>query len=193
MILRNELGRFKASPPMDVREPSQIEAAEALIKQGPKAVILVYADWCGHCQTYKPQWKDLSATPGRQANVISVKDEVFSQMKMIKGAKIQGYPSVIEVLPDGTMKEFQVPGSSESTNAVPYMRDDAKMKKALAEAPSAPSPRKHRSSSPRSNPGFFKSIRNSLSAARNRLFGAKSYKSPKRHSHHAGTRKARRH
>jgi thiol-disulfide isomerase/thioredoxin len=174
---------------MDVREPSQIEAAEALIKQGPKAVILVYSDWCGHCQTYKPTWKDLSAMPGRQANVISVKDDVFPQMKSIKSAKIQGYPSVIEVLPDGTMKEFQVPGSSESTNAVPYMRDDAKMKKALVETPSSHGHRKPRSSSK----GFFKSIRNSLSAARNRLFGAKSYKSPKRHSHHAGTRKARRH
>jgi thiol-disulfide isomerase/thioredoxin len=198
MRLRNEKGRFKASPPMDVREPSQIKEAEALIQRGPKAVILVYADWCGHCQTYKPMWKEMVNRPERNVQVLSVKEDVFPQMKMIKDAKIQGYPSVIEVSPTGEMREFKVPGSTESTNAVPYMRDEGKMKEVLTEATDSPSPMNrptrtqtpptpHRK--PSQAPGFFKTIRNSLNAARKRLFGAKSYKAPK--NHRGGTRKNR--
>jgi len=189
MQLRNEKGRFKASPPIDVREPSQIKEAEALLKRGPKTVVLIYADWCGHCQTYKPLWNKMIENPDRQAQVISVKEDIFPQIGMIKKANIQGYPSVIEVSPSGIIKEFKVSGSSESTNAVPYMRDENKMNQVLKEVTDTPTPVRRK---PSQSPGFFKSIRNSLNGARKRLFGAKSYKAPKRFNHHAGTRKARR-
>jgi F0F1-type ATP synthase membrane subunit b/b' len=48
----------------------------------------------------------------------------------IAKAKINGYPSVIKVLPNGTVEEYK-DESGESTNAVPNMRDKNEMMKNL--------------------------------------------------------------
>ena len=39
--------------PMDVRSKSDVGAFENLLGRGPLTIVLVYADWCGHCQTFK--------------------------------------------------------------------------------------------------------------------------------------------
>ena len=49
----------------------------------------------------------------------------------IAHAKIQGYPSIVKVNPDKTVEEYVTPGASETTNAIPFMRDLPRMKKEL--------------------------------------------------------------
>ena len=116
----------------------------ALIHQGPVTFVLVYADWCGHCQKYKPLWKTLEKTPGRTANIVSIRDDMLPKISDVAGAKIQGYPSVIKVTPTGKISEYKVPGTEEITNAMPIMRDMAEMKKELTQAPRADRPRADR-------------------------------------------------
>lgn len=128
---RNSHGRFVSSPPVDVRNDAQIEEINNLINAGPLTFILIYADWCGHCTHYKPTWHKLEKTPGRTANIASVHHDMMEKIPAIAKAKIQGYPSVIKVEPSGEIEEYTVNGSSESTNAIPYMRDEAQMKKEL--------------------------------------------------------------
>ena len=128
---RNSRGRFVSSPPVDVRNEAQVEEVNNLINAGPLTFILIYADWCGHCTRYKPMWHKLEKTPGRTANIASVHHDMVEKIPMIANAKIQGYPSVIKVKPSGEIEEYSVNGSSESTNAVPYMRDEEKMKNEL--------------------------------------------------------------
>jgi thiol-disulfide isomerase/thioredoxin len=103
---------------LDVRSKAQIPALQSMLKSGPVALILVYADWCGHCTRYKPMWGELARTPGRMANMASVREDIFSEIPSISKAKIQGYPSVIKVSPNGNIEEFNVPGSKETTNAI---------------------------------------------------------------------------
>jgi thiol-disulfide isomerase/thioredoxin len=93
-----------------------------MLSSGPMTFVLIYADWCGHCQRYKPMWKRLTQTPGRIANMAAVRDDMFKQVPAIKNAKIQGYPSVIKVSPNGSIEKYNVNG--ESTNAI----DSAKMR-----------------------------------------------------------------
>lgn len=126
---------------IDVRSTSQIPALESILKSGPVALVLVYADWCGHCVKYKPMWESLAATPGRVANMAAVREDVFQQIPSIAKAKIQGYPSVIKVSPNGDIEEFKTPGSNETTNAIDSkdMRDEGKMRTMItANAPNTP-------------------------------------------------------
>ena len=137
MRKRNARGRF-TSQTIDVRKPSQIPELETMISNGPSTFILIYADWCGHCQRYKPTWNDFETMPGRTANIASVHHDMMEQVPVIANAKIEGYPSVIKVEPSGKIEEYSVPGSRETTNAIPIMRDVASMKKELTAAPAVP-------------------------------------------------------
>ena len=134
---RNSRGRFAPSKPLDVRSPEQASELEKMIKAGPLAFILVYADWCGHCHKYMPTWKKFEKTPGRTANIAKVHHDMLENVPTIKDAKIQGYPSVIRVEPSGKITDYKVPGSPEVTNAMPIMRDEAAMMKELKAASNA--------------------------------------------------------
>lgn len=106
-----------------------------MLRSGHMTFVLVYADWCGHCQKYKPMWQKLSQTPGRIANMAAVRDDMFAQIPEISNAKIQGYPSVIKVSPDGSIEKYTVNG--EQTNAIDSakMRDMSAMKTEITSPP----------------------------------------------------------
>jgi thiol-disulfide isomerase/thioredoxin len=133
--LRNSRGRFLAARPIDVNSDAQIPQLTSMLRRGPMTFVLVYADWCGHCQRYKPMWKQLTGTPGRIANMAAVRDDMFKKIPAIKDAKIAGYPSVIKVSPDGRIERFKVNG--EETNAMDSakMRNMAAMKKEITTPP----------------------------------------------------------
>ena len=131
---RNNKGRF-ASKPVDLRKESQVPGVSALINNGSVTLVLVYADWCGHCHKYLPTWKGLASTPGRTANMVSVHHDMLAKVPAIANAKIDGYPSVLKVEPSGKIEEYKVPGTPNTTNAMPHMRDMDAMKSMLVGGP----------------------------------------------------------
>ena len=130
---RNTKGRFRTPTPaekgVDIRSAADVGKLEKMLKNGLTTVILIYADWCGHCHRYIPTWKDLENTPGRKANMARVHYDMQDKIPAIKDAKIQGYPSVIKVLPDGRLQAYASEGGA--TNAVPYMREIPSMQNDL--------------------------------------------------------------
>jgi len=80
---------------------------------------------------YKPMWQQFEQIPGRCVNMARVHHDMLEKVPTIKKAKIRGYPSVIKVEPSGAISEYVVPETGEKTNAVPFMREEGKMKELL--------------------------------------------------------------
>ena len=112
---------------LDVRSPNDVPAFEDMIQAGPITVVLVYADWCGHCVNYKKNvWKNLTAMGNRKVNLASVHFDQLANTSQ-KDAKIEGYPSVLIVGNDKKAADFKKE-DGQKTNALPNANNLEAMK-----------------------------------------------------------------
>lgn len=116
----------KVSLPMDVSSSDAIPAFETMLSKGPMAVVLVYADWCGHCDKYKKNvWSPLKSVKNRTVNLASVREDMLPNTSL-KNSKIDGYPSILVVGEDKQPAVFN--NNSGETNALPESNDVSTMK-----------------------------------------------------------------
>jgi thiol-disulfide isomerase/thioredoxin len=213
---RNTKGRFRTPTPaeknIDIRAQADTKILEDMLRNGAPTFILIYADWCGHCHRYLPTWAQLEDTPGRTANMARVHYDMQEHIPAIKDAKIQGYPSVIKVLPDGRLQSFA--GEGGATNAVPYMREEEEMRTELQGSNKSAANTNNTNNTNTMSGGhrnsqeggsvlgaFTSAIQQAGPAAilllanaalRQRSHRARTYRTPKRVSRRASTRRARR-
>lgn len=72
---------------------------------------LFYADWCPHCQNFKPEWKKAqdelngkSVGSGLKAKLVSVDCE--ANPDLAKKYEVNGYPTIKLIKSDGSFEEF---------------------------------------------------------------------------------------
>jgi len=124
MSKKVKMGKVKL--PMDVRSSKDIPAFEDMLSGGPMAVVLVYADWCGHCDTYKKNvWSPLKSMNKRTVNLASVHHDQLEKTSL-KDSKIDGYPSILVVGKDKKPAVFN--NNSGVTNAMPNTSEVSTMK-----------------------------------------------------------------
>ena len=97
-------------PPLDVRSEKDLSELKRRIKMGKITIILVYADWCGHCHHIMPHFDAASKTPGRTIQSVKVNDTMLDLVNQsinqeinhnAKPFKVEGYPSIILVDQNG--------------------------------------------------------------------------------------------
>ncbi len=112
--------------PIDVRSKNDIGAFESLLGRGPLTIVLVYADWCGHCQTFKQNmWNEVNSMPNKTLNTASVHYDMVENTSL-KNAKIEGYPSLLLV---GTNKQpATFKENNSTTNAMPTPQNMSELK-----------------------------------------------------------------
>ena len=128
---------------VDLRSPSDLPMFNKLIKSFEKKgiYILVHADYCGPCQNYKQTvWNDLVENKNRKAGMAGIHYDQFDKSPF-SHAKIQGYPSVLYVSSNGSVKQVSNFNDSQSgsvTNAMPVndMRNKELMEKLVNAEPS---------------------------------------------------------
>lgn len=96
----------KILPPLDVRKPKHLKEFEKRIKKGPITIILVYADWCGHCHTMMPHFDAAAKSPNRSIQAVKVNETMLEKVnetvnkninQSAKPLNVEGYPSIIVV------------------------------------------------------------------------------------------------
>ena len=118
--------KSRKSETLDVKSMLGVAQLEKMIKKLSVVLVLVYADWCPHCHTYRRDvWSKLKAMKKRGVGLAAVNETVFSRSP-VKHAKINGYPSVLLIGKDGKLGEFKDETGSP-TNALPNARDMAMM------------------------------------------------------------------
>jgi hypothetical protein len=107
--------------PIDVRSADKVGAFESLLGRGPLTLVLVYADWCGHCHRFRDDtWKHAMKMQNRSMNLASVRDDMLPKTSLAN-AKLKGYPSLMLVGDDKIPAEMKDPEdpNGEKTNALP--------------------------------------------------------------------------
>lgn len=112
-------------PPVDIREDSQLSELSKRISAGPMTLVLVYADWCGHCQRFKPMMEKLESCPQRSIQTARIRDDMFPKSSLAS-AKIEGYPTLMLVKQSGEVTAFKN-NAGEVTNAIPDHTNEDKM------------------------------------------------------------------
>ncbi len=82
---------------MNVTSLGQMNGLKNILKKNTIILVLVYADWCGHCQRFKPDWKSLGNMPSRNVPMVSIRDDVFPKSPLQSMMSVDGYPTVAVV------------------------------------------------------------------------------------------------
>jgi thiol-disulfide isomerase/thioredoxin len=100
---------------LEVNSAGQVKQFEQLLKRkGALTIVFVYADWCPHCHDYKPVWKDITGSRGKNVNMVSLNEKVLSKTSIPSRTTIEGYPTVIAV--SGTTGDtVNIPNYNEKT------------------------------------------------------------------------------
>ena len=130
-----KVGRI--SPHMNVNSEKDIQEFENMIVMGPLALVLVHAEWCGHCVNFqKNMWNKATQLPNKTMNTASVHYDMLEKTSLAN-AKIEGYPSLLLVGTDKKPADF-VNTVGVQTNAMPQPVAKEKLEEILT-AP-VPSP-----------------------------------------------------
>ena len=120
---RSVMGRLL--PPIDITNVNQLKELDKRVKMGPMTLVLVYADWCGHCQRFKPMMDQLEGCKDRSIQTARIRDDMFPKSSLAN-TKLEGYPSVLLVKENGDVASFKK-SNGEVTNAVPNHTDMQQM------------------------------------------------------------------
>lgn len=111
---------------LDVRNEKDVAELEKTLSIGPITLVLVYADWCGHCNTFKKEmWNNVPTVPNKTVNTASVHYDMLDKTSL-SNAKIEGYPSLLLVGTDKKPADFK-DEEGVKTNAMPMPQSPAEL------------------------------------------------------------------
>lgn len=74
------------------------EVKKLLASDGP-CMVIIYADWCGHCQAAEPEWTKLANLVDGKADVYAIESDEY------KGDDVNGYPTV-KIVKKGVSSDY---------------------------------------------------------------------------------------
>ena len=136
MVNKAQSGSMKYDN-IDVKTIEDVGKLVEHIKNNVVTLMLIYADWCGHCGPFKEGiWKKLAGMKNRKVAMAQVNEKMLDHVKNhIPNLKIDGYPTNVLVGKDMTPATMTDAETGEPTNALPNTRDMASMTKLVTADP----------------------------------------------------------
>jgi hypothetical protein len=80
---------------IDVKKLEDVDKLVEHIKGNVVTLLLIYADWCGHCGTFKESiWKKLAGMKNRKVAMAQVNEKMLEHVKNhIPNLNVDGYPN----------------------------------------------------------------------------------------------------
>lgn len=84
-----------------------------------KTVAFFHADWCGHCQQFKPEWEKIKKE--LELNNVKYKEINSEDRDTVNAFKIRGFPTLM-VVDDGTTNGIEYEGPRKKENFIEFVR-----------------------------------------------------------------------
>lgn len=118
-------------PPVDVRNKNGLNEVLKRIKAGPITIMLVYADWCGHCKDFKPHFDAAARTPDRTVQTVKVNEPMVNDVNnAIKSMNASASPLAVEAYPTVLLLD----NKGNQITEINAVKDTESMKKVMTEA-----------------------------------------------------------
>lgn len=103
---------------VDVRSESDVAKLIDLLKKNKMVIVLIYADWCGHCQTFKKDyWSKVANLKNRKLPMAQIKAEALGKTPL-SNTNVEGYPSVYLVGQDMRPTDIPNPRDMRAMTAI---------------------------------------------------------------------------
>jgi thiol-disulfide isomerase/thioredoxin len=112
---------------LKVDSPSKIPQLEKILKEGKVSIVLVFADWCGHCHKFQKDIWEPMCKKNAIHNRVAVRDDMVPKTSLAN-AKFNYLPSVLVVNEKGEAETFTTP-DGEATNAMPTPKNQQDMER----------------------------------------------------------------
>ena len=117
-----------------IKTKKDIKNVNKLMKN-PEVVTLlaVTAPWCGHCQSFKPEWKELLSHFNNEQNLIlgNVEDSNMNELDCLKSNPVQGFPT-IRLIRGGGKKQKDYNGPRNCNSLEKFVRSALNSTKRIA-------------------------------------------------------------
>lgn len=92
---------------LDVTSSADIPKIHDMLKKNKVVIVLIWADYCGHCHKYKDDvWKNLLANSKRRAGLMTIHHDQLENVPEPIPKTVDGYPSVFRVTKSGNVKAY---------------------------------------------------------------------------------------
>lgn len=94
----------KILPPLDVRSDGMMGEFAKRIMKGPLTIVMVYADWCGHCHHMMPHFDAAAKSANRSVQAVKLNETMMNMAnstinksvnQSAKPMSVEGYPSIL--------------------------------------------------------------------------------------------------
>jgi len=123
--------KIKGKNHVDVRSAEDIPLLKDIFGKNKMTVVLVYADYCGHCHTYKDNvWNSLVNDKNRKHGMASIHYDQIEKTPLAN-TKVSGYPTVLVLGEDKSPINFKNKDTGEKEVDYPESKNKENMTRLL--------------------------------------------------------------